>query len=138
MGLKYRAVGPMIVDDQTGVLLGYRDGHGVDRYLDGRVMQGDEHGDGPPVGGLILTTQNGLALVTIQGEQFAMLPVDANGDVIANIGQQTGLLGDLMALAGNPGQIGVATDMTALVLFNGTAGQAKSSRSWTTTQPLAH
>jgi len=74
----------MIVDDQTGVLLGYRDGHGVDRYLDGRVMQGDEHGDGPPVGGLILTTQNGLALVTIQGEQFAMLPVDANGDVIAN------------------------------------------------------
>ena len=87
--------------------------------------QGDISGLSDNDGGLILTTQNGLALVTIQGEQFAMLPVDANGDVIANIGQQTGLLGDLMALAGNPGQIGVATDMTALVLFNGTAGQAK-------------
>lgn len=49
MGLKYGAVGPMIVNDQTGVLLGYRDERGVDRYLDGRAMQGSESGGGHPV-----------------------------------------------------------------------------------------
>lgn len=67
------------------------------------------------------TIQNGLALVTIQGEQFALLPVDANGDVIANISQRTGNLADLLQLPGAPGEIGVALDADAIVLFNGVA-----------------
>lgn len=76
----------------------------------------------PQLGGVGLATiQNGLALVTIQDEQFALLPVDANGDVIANISQRTGNLADLLQLPGNPGEIGVALDADAIVLFNGVA-----------------
>lgn len=59
MGLKYGAVGPMIVDDQTGLLLGYRDEHGVDRYLDGRLLPSSEQGDGPAVGRLIFVPPSG-------------------------------------------------------------------------------
>lgn len=76
----------------------------------------------PQLGGVGLATiQNGLALVTIQDGQFALLPVDANGDVIANISQRTGNLADLLQLPGNPGEIGVALDADAIVLFNGVA-----------------
>lgn len=76
----------------------------------------------PELGGVSLATiQNGLALVTIKDEQFALLPVDASGDVIANISQRTGNLADLLQLPGNPGEIGVALDADAIVLFNGVA-----------------
>lgn len=76
----------------------------------------------PQLGGTSLATiQNGLALVTIQNEQFALLPVDENGDVIANVSQRTGNLADLLQLPGNPGEIGVALDADAIVLFNGVA-----------------
>lgn len=76
----------------------------------------------PELGGVGLATiQNGLALVTIKDERFALLPVDASGDVIANISQRTGNLADLLQLPGNPGEIGVALDAAAIVLFNGVA-----------------
>lgn len=76
----------------------------------------------PLIGGVSgATIQNGLALVTIQDGQFALLPVDANGDVIANISQRTGNLADLLQLPGIPGEIGVALDADAIVLFNGVA-----------------
>ena len=72
------------------------------------------------------TVQNGVAIVTVGGSPYALLPVDGNGDVIANIGHRTGLLADLLTLDGNPGEIGVATDQYAIVLFNGVAGQARA------------
>ena len=70
------------------------------------------------------TIQNGLALVTIQGEPFALLPVDANGDAIANIAHRTGLLSSLLTLPGINGEVGVATDTKSLVVFTGVEGQA--------------
>lgn len=51
MGIKYdNAVGPMIVDDTTGKVLGYKDERGVNRYLDGRPMPSTEDGSGDVVG----------------------------------------------------------------------------------------
>lgn len=51
MGIKYdNNVGPMIVDDATGKVLGYQDERGVNRYMDGRVMPSTEDGSGAVVG----------------------------------------------------------------------------------------
>lgn len=44
----------------------------------------------------------------------------------ATIVPRTGTLASLLTLAGNNGEIGVATDVDAFVKFNGTAGQAKA------------
>lgn len=77
---------------------------------------------GAGIGGA--TIVNGVAVVTIDGQQFGLLPVNAQGDVQANIVHRTGLLSTLMALAGSPGEIGVATDTKSLVIFDGVAGQA--------------
>lgn len=53
MGLKFdNNVGPMIVDDQTGRVLGYQDERGVNRYLDGRPMPSTEDGGGQVVRGV--------------------------------------------------------------------------------------
>lgn len=53
--------------------------------------------------------------------------LDANGDLVGNIIPRTGLLADLQALAGTPGEIAYATDFPAIVTFNGVAGQAKTT-----------
>ncbi len=51
MGIKYdNSVGPMIVDDTTGKVLGYQDERGVNRYMDGSLMAAGEDGSGPPLG----------------------------------------------------------------------------------------
>lgn len=133
---RLRPIGPndkLIIDDETGKVIGFspdaRSPSTMLAYIE-QDVNGNDTVKTPTTGedvGLVAApqVQNGFAVVTVSGSQYALLPVDENGDAIANIGQQTGLLGDLMALSGNPGQIAVATDMTALVLFNGTAGQAK-------------
>lgn len=50
MGLMYdNNVGPMIVDDQSGKVMGYVDAQGNKRYIDGRGMADSESGTGQPV-----------------------------------------------------------------------------------------
>lgn len=71
---------------------------------------------------------NGLAVVNVGGQNYAMLPVDANGDVEANIAHRTGNLSDLLLVDGGDGEIGVAVDVEALVLYNGVSGQARVIR----------
>jgi hypothetical protein len=65
MGLKYdNNVGPMIVDDQSGKVLGYVDAQGTKRYLDGREMPDSESGNGQPVGGGELAITGRTPVVT--------------------------------------------------------------------------
>ena len=66
----------------------------------------------------------GAAVATIGGQRYAALPIDANGDVIANLVPRTGLLADLLALGGSLNEIAIATDVKAVVRFTGVAGQA--------------
>ena len=56
--------------------------------------------------------------------QTPALAIDASGNIIAIVANQTGTLANLLTLAGSNGQIAVATDVNALVKFNGVAGQA--------------
>lgn len=81
---------------------------------------------GGGIGGATLV--NGVAVVTIEGQQFGLLPVNAQGDVQANIVHRTGVLATLMALAGSAGEVGVATDTKSLVIFDGVPGQAVEIR----------
>lgn len=68
---------------------------------------------------------NGVAKITIEGADYGMLLLDSNGDFNANVSLRSGLLADLVTLAGNPNEVAVATDATALVLFNGVIGEAR-------------
>lgn len=78
MGIKYdNNVGPMIVDDATGKVLGYQDERGVNRYLDGRPMSSSENGFGLAVGGVAPMTNN-YRLRCIVGRQVGVL-VDSGG-----------------------------------------------------------
>lgn len=91
----------------------------------------------PLLGGLgAATVVNGVAVVTIEGSQFALLPVNAGGEVQANIIHRTGLRDSLLALAGSNGEVGVATDTRSLILFNGTPGQAVEIRALGATNAL--
>lgn len=55
-----------------------------------------------------------------------LLNYDVNGNLIANVTMRTGTLASLLSLAGSLGEIGVATDKPAIVVFNGLAGQASA------------
>lgn len=69
----------------------------------------------------------GTALV-VNGNDYALLPLDANDNVLVNIGMRQNTLANLLALDGLPGEISVATDADALVVHTGVAGQAKAYR----------
>jgi hypothetical protein len=56
--------------------------------------------------------------------KYAALPLDPQGNAIANIIPRTGTLASLLALDGGNGEISVATDVQALVRHNGTPGGA--------------
>lgn len=62
------------------------------------------------------------------GNKFALLPLDANDNVLVNIGLRQNTLANLLALDGLPGEVSVATDVAALVAHTGVAGQAKAHR----------
>ena len=68
--------------------------------------------------------ENGVGIVTIGANQYALLPVNGSGEVQANIAHRTGLLSSLLTLPGSNGEVGVATDTKSLVVFTGVAGQA--------------
>lgn len=67
----------------------------------------------------------GMAKVMIDGAYYAMLPLDANGDIVANITHRTGLLADLLTADGGNGEIAFPSDAEGYVLYNGVQGQAK-------------
>jgi hypothetical protein len=54
-----------------------------------------------------------------------------NGNISANVNLRSGTLSTLLPLAGGTSEIGYATDVNALVRFNGTAGDAEVYGSYT-------
>ena len=83
--------------------------------------------DGTLIGaiGIPATEQAGIAIVEINGTPYALLPVDENGDIVANLSHRRGLLADLLDLSGEPGEISIPTDADGLVIHTGVYGQAK-------------
>lgn len=75
--------------------------------------------------GIPATEQAGIAIVEINGTPYALLPVDENGDIVANLSHRRGLLADLLDLSGEPGEISVPTDADGIVIHTGVFGQAK-------------
>lgn len=71
---------------------------------------------------------NALRLVDRNGNQYALLPLDAVGQAVVNMGHRQNTLANLLALDGVPGEISVATDADALVVHNGVAGEAVDFR----------
>lgn len=75
------------------------------------------------------TLEDGVAKFEVGEQTFAMLPVDEEGGLTANIGHRRGLVANLLALDGVDGEISVPTDSEDLVIHNGVAGQARRFRS---------
>ena len=53
------------------------------------------------------------------------IPIDASGNILANVNHRTGTLASLTGITGGNGEIGVVTDYQAFVKYNGLANQAK-------------
>lgn len=81
--------------------------------------------DGQVVGFGGGAVQDGLYVVTMDEQDFALLPLDEDGDLTANIGHRRGLVANLLSLDGVDGEISVPTDSEDLVIHNGIAGQAR-------------
>lgn len=84
----------------------------------------DQQGNQIGTIGIPATEQGGIALVEINGTDYALLPVDENGDIVANLAHRRDTLANLLALSGEPGEITIPTDAPGLVIHNGVAGQA--------------
>ena len=67
----------------------------------------------------------GIAKVLVDGQYYAMLPLDENGDIVANLSHRTGLLADLLTADGGNGELALPTDAEGYVRYNGVPGQAK-------------
>lgn len=87
---------------------------------------------GQPVGGgsdgATTFTKNaatGFFEANIDGELAVALPTDESGNAKAQLVPRTGLLRDLITLAGLPGEIAKPTDMQGVVTFDGTVGGAR-------------
>lgn len=112
-----------LLDDADRVV-GYRTTKGIEYTIGGSLVP---PGSTPIPGagtGFVVSPLIGAAVATIDGNQYAALPVNANGDVVANLVPRTGLLADLLQLAGSPGEIAVATDAKAIVRYSGVIGEA--------------
>lgn len=85
---------------------------------DGRLIDSD--GQGAGTGGLDeAVLEDGLAKVLIGESVYALLPVDASGDVIANVGHRKGEYADLISLDGVDGEISLPTDRQGFIIHNG-------------------
>lgn len=80
--------------------------------------------------------EGGVAKFTIEGQDFAMVPLDENGDLVANIAHRRGLFADLILLDGGNGEITFPTDVDGFILHNGVPGGAKFYRRLDTDQTL--
>lgn len=70
------------------------------------------------------TVQDGLYVVTIGGQQYALVPV-VGGAVEANFVPRRGTLSQLSSIVGEDGEIAAITDQPGFALLNGVAGGAK-------------
>lgn len=70
------------------------------------------------------TISNGLAVVQIEGFPYALLPVGADGAIVANFSSRSNTLANLMSITGNPSEVAVPTDDYGLVTYNA-AGVAR-------------
>lgn len=68
----------------------------------------------------------GLLEIVFEGNSYAAIPLDENGNAMANVNHRTGTLAALLALAGGDGEISKATDIDAIVVHNGVALEAKA------------
>lgn len=122
----------LIIDDATGRVLGFAPDPRSPSTMLAYVEPGEGGKDviknpstGDEVGGIgSATIANGLAIVDINGSNFALLPVDVDGHVYANVTHRRGYLADLITLDGGVGEIGVSIDTKALVVYNGVPGGA--------------
>lgn len=81
---------------------------------------------GNPVGGgLSGTVEGDLLTVMYGGEKYALLPVNVDGSVSANVLLRNGTFASLKALDGFENEVAVVGDRRGLALFNGVAGEAK-------------
>lgn len=108
----------LVMDTENGDILGIQPRH----KPEDRVLFG-----GGGIGGGAV--QDGLYVVTIDEQDFALLPLDEGGDLTANIGHRRGLVANLLSLDGVDGEISVPTDSEDLVIHSGVAGQARRFRS---------
>jgi len=74
--------------------------------------------------GLVPTVEAGLAKIVIGSQEYAMLPLDENGAIVANLSHRYDSLANLMLAVGNPGELGVPTDAEGYVVY-GAGGVAK-------------
>lgn len=89
----------------------------------------DRKGNLVPLGGIgQVRFANGLGIVNVGDQKFALLPVDANDDAYANFSHRHGNLADLLTVDGGIAEIGVASDQKSLVIYTGTPGEAWAFR----------
>lgn len=105
----------LIVDTENGDILGIQPRHKPDDRAN--------FGGGGGIGGG--TVQDGLYVVTIGGQPFALVPVTGAGAVEANLVPRTGSRATLETLAGEAGEIASINDERGIMLFTGSAGQAR-------------
>lgn len=68
--------------------------------------------------------ENGVGIVTIDGNRYGLLPVNSNGEVQASIVNRTGTYDDLKNLAGSLGELAVTSDHKSILLYTGVANEA--------------
>lgn len=66
----------------------------------------------------------GLLEIVFEGNSYAAIPRDTNGNAIANINLRRNTLAALLALDGGLGEISTASDWDAIVLHSGVANEA--------------
>lgn len=76
-------------------------------------------------GALSGTVQDGLLVTTFNDQQYALLPVTGPGAIEANLVPRTGSRETLETLAGEAGEIASINDERGIMLFTGSAGQAR-------------
>lgn len=125
----------LIIDDATGQVIGFAPDSRSPMTMMAYVEEnnGEEEiksaSTGDSIGSLGgASIQNGLAIVSIDGSNYALLPVGEDGSLHANVTHRKGLQEDLLSLSGGDGEIGIATDTKSLIIFNGTEGGAQAFR----------
>lgn len=86
----------------------------------------DKNGQAIPVqAGLQGNVSNGLLIVQFEGQNFALVPVAANGAIEANLVPRTGTQAALATLSGEAGEVATITDGPGVMIFDGTPGGAR-------------
>lgn len=75
--------------------------------------------------GAVTTKTNPDGSTSLVGPDGAILEIDENGNLIAQVNHRTGLLADLLTLDGGNGELSVPTDAVGVVRHTGVVGQAK-------------